>query len=388
MSKEEEAQAEPSRNRPSEGCEENDPVTLPELTPEATERIRRVLLRWYDAHRRPLPWRGEKDPYRIWVAEVMLQQTRVETAAPYYRRWLERFPTLKTLAGATEEEVLRAWEGLGYYGRAMRLMATARVVMEKYGGELPRSVAQLRLLPGVGPYTAGAVGSIAYGQPVAAVDGNVRRLLFRWFFPSLVDHRGIEAVAQALVDPRRPGDFNQALMEVGSAVCLPRSPRCGACPLAGVCGARRSGVSPPVSSLAARRRVSKAEEVVVVAWRKRAGKVLLLLRRRPSLGLLGGLWEFPGVQLEPAADRLSTAAAVLADLGLAGHAPPLPLPAVRHAFTHRKVLYHPFLWEVASGLEGTSGRWVEKEKVEGELILPAAQKRILAMARRVLGTAI
>ncbi len=367
----------------SAGHEEG-PSALSVLTPAVADRIRRHLLRWYDAHRRPLPWRGEQDPYRIWVAEVMLQQTRVETAVPYYRRWLERFPTLEDLAAASDEEVLKIWEGLGYYSRPLRLLQAARVVKESYGGELPRSLEELRRLPGVGPYTAGAVGSIAFGLPVAAVDGNVRRVLTRCFHPLSPGPRQIEALARALVDPRRPGDFNQALMEVGSTLCRPRAPFCTACPLSGACGARRGGGVPQAVSPAAARRVRKVEEVVLVAVWERAGGAAFLFRRRPARGLLGGLWEFPGAELGAGADPLSAAEAVLGALGLNGSASPFPLPPLAHAFTHRKVLYHPFLWRVLPGSEEIPARWVEEGRVEEELILPAAQKRILSLAREAL----
>ncbi len=215
------------------------PVSTPaRIDPEG---LRSALFAFYDRDGRDLPWRRERDPYRIWVSEIMLQQTRVETAEPYYCRWMERFPTLDDLAEASRDEVLKVWEGLGYYSRARRIHDGARMVRERLGGEIPSTAQALRELPGVGEYTAGAVASIAFGEVTPAIDGNARRVLARLFDladPGLAELR---TIAEELIDRDRPGDFNQAVMELGATICKPRAPRCEACPLGSVCRARAAG---------------------------------------------------------------------------------------------------------------------------------------------------
>lgn len=268
-------------------------------------RIRRLLLSAYDAGKRDLPWRGETDPYRVWVSEVMLQQTRVETVVPYYEAWLERFPDLDALAVAEEDDVLRVWQGLGYYSRARRLHQGARVVRERFGGELPEESADLRALPGVGEYTAGAVASIAFGEVVPAVDGNVRRVLARLFDLPNPKPASLRSLAAELVDPVRPGDFNQALMELGALICTPRAPRCEECPLASECLALTRGTVADRPPARARKAVPEVDVVVLVAAvREPAGGSSLLLRKRPDEGLLAGMWEFPGVEQPPGVEHL------------------------------------------------------------------------------------
>ncbi|HSM59782.1 MAG TPA: A/G-specific adenine glycosylase, partial [Longimicrobiales bacterium] len=217
--------------------------------------LRGALLDHYDRTRRRLPWRGQTDPYRIWVSEVMLQQTRVDTVIPYYRRWMARFPDVDSLATASEDEVLLAWEGLGYYRRARHLHAGAAWVRDRHDGRVPDSVEELRRIPGVGEYTAGAVASIAFGEPAPAVDGNVRRVLARLFDEPAPTRAWLRDRAGHLVDPGRPGDWNQALMDLGAAVCTPRSPSCGACPVARWCAARAAGTQAERPAPAVRRPV-------------------------------------------------------------------------------------------------------------------------------------
>ncbi len=193
------------------------------------------LLRWYRRHARKLPWRQTRDPYRIWVSEVMLQQTRVAAAIPYFERFIERFPDVESLARAPEEELLRAWSGLGYYSRARNLQRAAKLIAER--GSIPNDYDALRELPGIGQYTAAAVASIAFNQPYAVVDGNVRRVLSR----VACRNEGLDEMAEALLDRKHPGRYNQALMELGATVCLPREPHCGACPVAALCTASVMG---------------------------------------------------------------------------------------------------------------------------------------------------
>lgn len=324
---------------------------MPRAEPETDalddpERIRRDLLAHYDAHRRDLPWRQDPTPYATWISEVMLQQTRVETAAPYFHRWMERFPTVHSLAKADEEDVLRSWEGLGYYSRARNLHRAARLVRERHGGALPRSAVELRELPGVGEYTAGAVASIAFGEPVPAVDGNVRRVLSRLFDIERPTPARLRREANALVPEHRPGDFNQALMELGATICTPRSPSCNACPLGEHCLARSRGsveLRPPPRN----RRPIPAFDIATTLVVDREGG--LLLRRRPENGLLGGLWEFPGVDSTnaPSADAAARLASELLPKEPSLCGDPERLPAVSHVFSHRRETYHPWLFRVA-----------------------------------------
>lgn len=266
--------------------------------------VRQRLLRWYRKNRRDLPWREIRDPYAVWISEIMLQQTRVETVIPYYRRFLERFPDASSLAAASSEEVLKVWENLGYYSRARNLHEAAKVVTTRHGGRLPEAREELAALPGIGDYTAGAIESIAFGRPVPAVDGNVRRVLARLYAIEDPVESGpgksrIRALAAELVSPEDPGAFNQALMDLGSRVCTPALPRCPECPLLDVCEALRQDrqevlpVSSPKKSL-------PSESAVAALLRDREGRFLIV--RRPPRGFLGGLWKFPGGFLRPGED--------------------------------------------------------------------------------------
>jgi A/G-specific adenine glycosylase len=253
-----------------------------------------ALTAWFGRSQRPLPWRQTGDPYAVWVSEVMLQQTQVERVIPFYLAFLERFPTVEALARAPLDDVLARWRGLGYYARARALHAAARQVVEAHRGQLPKTVEGLRTLPGFGRYTAGAVASIAFGVRAPIVDGNVARVLSRLFeVEGAPGEKAREArlwaLAEGLVPARRPGDFNQALMELGATVCLPSRPLCLLCPVSRACGALRHGrveELPPPRKAARRRRLELA---VAVAQRRGA----VLLARRPEGGLFGGLWELP-----------------------------------------------------------------------------------------------
>jgi A/G-specific adenine glycosylase len=243
------------------------PTKLHPWPAERIRTVRRALLDFFRERRRALPWRDAPTPYGTLVSEVMSQQTRVETVVPYYLRWMERFPDPEALAAAEEEEVLRMWQGLGYYSRARNLLQAAREVVQSYEGELPRDPEALRSLPGVGPYTAGAVASIAFGQPEPAVDGNVRRVLSRLMDAPEPSPRELDRWARGMVDPDRPGDFNQALMELGAVVCTPRAPSCSACPVAAHCQAWGAGTVAERPARRARRPVPYLVEVVAVLVR-------------------------------------------------------------------------------------------------------------------------
>ncbi len=291
-----------------------------------------ALLTWYDRCARVLPWRGIHDPYRTWVSEAMLQQTRVETVLSYYDRFLARFPDLPSLAAADEADVLKCWEGLGYYSRARNLLAGARQVMEEYGGQLPSDPAELRKIRGVGPYMAGAIASIAFSVPIPAVDGNVIRVIsrlrdIREDVTSPAVRKRIEADAAALVSAGRPGDHNQAMMDLGATVCVPGTPDCARCPLSGFCAARKAGNPADLPVL------PKAKKQKVIPWTVlilySGGNVLL---RKRTEKLLQGLWCFP--MLEGILSPEEAADAVLKKMWLAcsgakdsGNA--------RHVFTHQ-----------------------------------------------------
>ena len=336
--------------------------------PADPKRARRALLRWYDAHRRDLPWRRTRDPYAIWVSETMLQQTRVETVIPYYERFLDRFPNVEALATADEEEVLVRWAGLGYYSRARNLHWAAKTVVEDFGGELPDDARALRRLPGVGRYTAGALASIAFDKPEAIVDGNVARVLSRLHGirkPSNDKDVNVRlwSESQALARGARPGDLNQALMELGATICTPRSPDCPRCPLRGACDARAKGDAEAVPPKPARKTSPWAR--AAAAFIERRGRLLLV--RRASGGLLGGLWELPGSLLrasEDPAEGLTRSIRERVGLEIAGIE---NLGKITHVFTHRRLRLHVFRCQATGrlrlhGLE--QGQWVPADALD------------------------
>jgi A/G-specific adenine glycosylase len=251
------------------------------------------LLAWYDAHARDLPWRESRDPYRVWLSEIMLQQTRVAAVISHYHQFLRRFPTVEKLAAARESSVLAAWSGLGYYRRARMLHAAAKLIAGELCGGFPRTAEELKHLPGIGRYTAAAVASIAFGEPVAVADGNVERVLRR-FFASDFSHEKIWQAAEDLLDRSRPGDFNQAMMELGATVCTPRAPSCLTCPVMELCSTR--GERPPTAKVP---RQKKREIHFALARRKGA---VFLTRRPPDARLMASMWELP----EISASRIPT----------------------------------------------------------------------------------
>jgi A/G-specific adenine glycosylase len=308
--------------------------------PEAPEAgrisaIREPLLAWYGRERRELPWRRTKDPYAIWLSEVMLQQTQVATVIPYWERFLARFPTVQALAAAPLEDVLAAWRGLGYYSRARNLHRAAQEVVARFGGRLPSSAEALLTLPGFGRYTAGAVASIAFGEQAPLVDGNVARVLSRLFeVEGLPGDRAREArlwaLAGALVQGERPGDLNQALMEHGATVCRPESPLCLLCPVRGACLAFQHGrvdELPPAKVRAAPKRLTLA----LAVW---PHEDTLLFARRAEKGLFGGLWELPAAEVEPEAPDTTAAERLSESLGVPVAAK-AALGTVQRQLTHR-----------------------------------------------------
>lgn len=328
-----------------------------------TQSIRRSLLRWFDTHKRDLPWRQTKDSYRIWVAEIMLQQTRVPTVIPYYHRFLRAFPSVQKLARARLGSVLRLWAGLGYYSRARNLHAAAKSLVREHGGRFPGTLEQALALPGIGPYTARAILSIAYKKPVAVVDGNVARVLVRLFRlrgadPN--DRRSLQPLADRLLDPHRPGDFNQALMELGSTICLPRIPRCSACPLEKLCAARQAGVERKIGLRRDKRARPTTTLNVLVA--RKDGHVLLV--REPD-GVFSGLWHFPYT-------TGSSPKALAKQLSVRAHRP-------MGTFTHEMTARHLVLRVYEASANGAAalpgGRWVRPQDVP-HLGVGAATRKI------------
>ena len=338
------------------------------------------LLQWFRPRQRAVPGRNESDPYRIWVAEVMAQQTRISTVVPYYESFVERFPDVETLAASSLDDVLKAWEGLGYYGRARNLHRAAAEVTARYGGRLPEDVASLRSLPGIGAYTAGAIASIAFGRPEPAVDGNVRRVLSRLFdleqpSPGRLDELSRELIGEA---GGRAGSLNQALMDLGSSVCTPRSPRCDACPVEVDCLAFRHGtvaLRPP-----RRRRAPLPHKDIAAALVWQGPR--LLIARRPEEGLLGGLWEFPGGKVEAGETPADAARReVWEELGVRVEVLD-EVATIQHAYSHFRITLHLFhaRWVAGDSTVGEdpagSPRWVLPAEL-GRFAFPAANHDVV-----------
>lgn len=352
-----------------------------EAGPES-QALAGALLDWFATHQRDLPWRRSRDPYRIWVSEVMLQQTRVETVIPYYQRWFERFPTLQALAAAPESDVLKAWEGLGYYSRARNLHGAVQEVVARYGAEVPDDPEAIAGLKGVGPYTAGAVLSIAYNRSVPAVDGNVMRVLSRICLirddiMQPATRQGMEALAQVLIPPGQASSFNQALMELGALICTPTSPKCQLCPVAAYCQARAEGVQAELPVKAKAKAPRSVERVAAVILHE--GRVMIV--RRPTDGLLGGLWEFPGDDKpEGAPWERAVHSALLerygVELEVEAH-----LASVKHIFSHLVWDLRAYTARLAPGspppAESETLRWVVPADLS-QYAFPVAYQKVAA----------
>jgi len=360
-------------------------MPTPALAHVLVRRTRRRLLAWYDANARDLPWRRSRDPYAIWVSEVMLQQTRVETVKERWHAFLRRFPDVRRLAAAREASVLKAWEGLGYYRRARYLHSAARAIVTRHAGEVPSDPEALRRLPGFGAYTSAAVASIAYGRRAAVVDGNVLRVLARFLgerrnVTRAPARRTVADAAETLVPSARPGDFNQALMELGATVCTPRSPRCPDCPLAPDCRARADGDADRLPRRPPRRRTPHHDVAAGLVWRR--GR--LLIGRRPADGLLGGLWEFPGGKRRPG-ESLEEACVreVREETGLDVDVTG-PFLSLDHAYTHFRITLHLFHCRAGRGrprpLGCESPRFVSVDALD-RYAFPRANRRAIDALR-------
>jgi A/G-specific adenine glycosylase len=335
----------------------------PGIIAHMTSPIAKALLNWYRAGHRALPWRGERNPYRIWISEIMLQQTQVDTAIPYYRRWLRRFPTLRSLAAAPEREVLALWEGLGYYSRARNLHRAAQIVMTQYEGRLPNTVDGLRALPGIGPYTAAAIASLAFGVDAAVLDGNVKRVLARVFnFQEVVKSpRGEKQLwerARSLLPTGHAGDYNQAIMDLGATICSPRAPQCPRCPIRKHCLARQLGVQ--LQRPVPRQKAPLPQHTRVVAVIRKRGRVLLV--QRPRDQLLGGLWAFPSGELVEGRSPVSSLKrAIKRDWRLAIEIQtPTPTQTLTHTFSHFRLTAQVYAcaWRGGALRRGTQAKWV------------------------------
>jgi len=352
--------------------------------------VRQKLLTWYGGHRRRLPWRETSDPYAIWVSEVMLQQTRVETAVGYYLRFMERFPDVHQLADADIQEVLKLWEGLGYYSRARNLHRAAEIVVSRFNGRIPSDQANFQSLPGVGDYIAAAVLSIAFGKVLPVVDGNVKRVLARLLeMDTPVNRSGVHKIfqepARQLICPKAPADFNQAVMELGALVCRPRNPRCDDCPLSDQCRAYRHGHTDRYPKRDPSRKVPHRRILIGVILKK--GKLLVVQRQME--GFLGGLWEFPAIPAD--GGRITDEEVVIGlreEIGLTV-AVDRRLTRVKHAYTHFKLTGEVYLCRHSSGRvrlkSARSHLWVTYGKLADLPLHKANHKFLDALGRALPG---
>ncbi|AMX85335.1 A/G-specific adenine glycosylase [Geobacillus subterraneus] len=326
--------------------------------------FQRDLLDWFARERRDLPWRKDRDPYKVWVSEVMLQQTRVETVIPYFEKFIEQFPTLEALAGADEDEVLKAWEGLGYYSRVRNLHAAVKEVKEHYGGKVPDRPDEFAKLKGVGPYTVGAVLSLAYGVPEPAVDGNVMRVLSRLFLVTddiakASTRKRFEQIVREIMAYEHPGAFNEALIELGALVCTPRRPSCLLCPVQAHCRAFAEGV-PEELPVKTKKTAVKQVPLAVAVLADEEGRILI--RKRGHTGLLANLWEFPGCEINGEGEKEKLEKGFLNEHGLKVKLGE-PLASFDHVFSH-------LIWK----LTVFSGQLLDGERLDEPYRLVSARE--------------
>lgn len=346
------------------------------------------LVTWFSDHYRELPWRENKDPYRVWVSEIMLQQTRVDTVIPYYQAFMRQFPTLETLAYAEEDQVLKAWEGLGYYSRARNLQSAVREVVESYGGEVPSTRKEISKLKGVGPYTAGAILSIAYDQPEPAVDGNVMRVLSRVLYieediAKVKTRTLFESLLYDLISKENPSFFNQGLMELGALVCTPTSPGCLLCPVRDHCRAFAAGVQEQLP-IKAKKKKPKAKQLIAAVIRNEKGQVLI--ERRPEKGLLAKLWQFPNVELESTKNAQQVLGDYIYERFHLDAAVGEYVQTVEHVFSHliwNIRVYEATVKGVPSLNDKYEADWVDDRTIENYAFPVSHQKIIQGNLRKV-----
>jgi len=320
--------------------------------------LSRLLLNWYHKHGRTLPWRDHPDPYAVWVSEIMLQQTRVDTVIPYFEKWMNLFPDVASLANASEQDVLNAWEGLGYYSRARNLHKAAKITAEKFNGQLPHDLTELRSLPGIGRYTVGAIASMAFGMDEPTLDGNLRRVFSRLFdVDEFADSPAGEKILWELAAQNLPkgqaGDYNQALMDLGATICLPKNPRCLLCPLMKICQSRKNATQELRPVLKPKKFVPHYTHAAAVILQR--GRVLLA--QRPPDGLLGGMWEFPNgrVNADPAKELTKVLNAAHSLRVKKGE----EMGVIHHAYSHFKVTVHAFRCVPVSIPKSKNLKWVK-----------------------------
>jgi len=355
------------------------------------------LIEWHALHQRLLPWRdapaGQREAYRVWISEIMLQQTRVETVVTYFERWMVRFPTVDALAAADLHDVLKQWEGLGYYARARNLHKAAQRIMAEHGGHLPATRDVLLDLPGIGAYTAGAILSLAYAQAEPILDGNVKRVLARLFdIDRPIDDsavlRELWSLARALVQAApagRAGDSNEALMELGATVCTPQSPRCLLCPLVAACAAVAAGTQADRPVILPRKRTPHYDVAAGIIWQGEPYHSRVLIAQRPVDGMLGGLWEFPGGKRDPGDIDLSACLQreIDEELAIAIEVGAL-LTTVKHAYTHFRITLYAFHARYRAGEPQAIGcadwRWVELAELD-RFPFPVTDQKVIAALR-------
>ncbi|MEC4806143.1 MAG: A/G-specific adenine glycosylase [Jaaginema sp. PMC 1079.18] len=354
------------------------------LTSSQTQKLRQLLLSWYTQQGRSLPWRNTRDPYHIWVSEIMLQQTQVKTVIPYYQRWLAQFPTVTHLAKANQQQVLKAWEGLGYYARGRNLHKAAQTVVSDFNGQIPDNLAAILTLPGIGRTTAGGILSAAFNQPISILDGNVKRVLARLIALPTPPNKTLTQLWQlsdTLIDPEHPRDFNQAIMDLGATLCTPKNPSCLLCPWRNFCQAYQQNLQTQIPMKEASNPLPH-KKIGVAVIRDENGKILI--DRRLEEGLLGGMWEFPGGKIEPGETvqdciKREIKEEIGIDIAVEDH-----LITINHAYTHFKITLNVYFCRHLAGepqtIECQEIRWVTLDEID-QYPFPKANTRIIEALR-------
>ncbi len=354
------------------------------------KRFAARLVSWYAKHQRDLPWRRDAhDPYRVWISEALLQQTQVATVIPYYVRFIARFPTIRALAAAPLDDVLKTWEGAGYYARARNLHRSAREIVARFGGKIPQTVDELLTLPGIGRYTAGAIASIAFNRDAPVLDGNVTRVLCRYFNiagdpKKAGTQKELWKLAEELLPRGKAGKFNQALMDLGATVCIPRSPACGACPLSRGCAARRLGIQAQLPAKRKKKALPHHQVAVGIIWKR--GKILIA--KRFARDLLGGLWEFPGGHQEKGESLAHCVQReVREELGITVKVEE-EFAVVDHAYSHFRITLHAFHCRWRRGCPRAIGcaewKWVSLREL-ARYAFPAANRKVIEQLKSKQG---